>query len=87
MDENGEKSSAENESSFERSVYTEFFQVVVKNGKNVKVLCTLCPPASKKTFSTALNSTANLKKHLKVFVDLLLCSVALLYGGLTNIRS
>ena len=84
MDENGEKSSAENESSFERSVYTEFFQVVEKN---VKVLCTLCPPASKKTFSTALNSTANLKKHLKVFVDLLLCSVALLYGGLTNIRS
>ena len=61
-----EKSFTGIESSFERSVYTEFFQVVEKSDKNVKVSCTLCPPASNKTFSTALNSTANLKKHLKV---------------------
>lgn len=56
------------ETSFERSVYTEFFEVVDKNGKNIKVLCKLCPPAAKKTFSTAINSTANLKKHLKVLL-------------------
>ena len=72
MAENEASSSAEtDETSFERSVYTEFFEVLEKNGKNIKVLCKVCPPASKKTFSTAVNSTANLKKHLKVF-----------YGGL-----
>lgn len=53
-------------SSFDRSVYTEFFTVVANDGKNIKLNCKLCAPASKKTFSTAINSTANLKKHLKV---------------------
>jgi hypothetical protein len=34
------------ESSFERSVFTEFFSVVANDGKNIRVTCKLCPPAS-----------------------------------------
>jgi hypothetical protein len=58
-------------SSFERSVFKEFFTVVDNDGKNLRLHCKVCPPASKKTFSTAINSTANLKKHLKVVIMLL----------------
>ncbi len=52
--------------SFERSVFTEFFTMVEKDCKNVRVRCKLCPPAVKQTYSCAINSTANLKKHLEV---------------------
>lgn len=53
-------------SSYKRSVYTEFFTLIDIDDKNVRVRCKLCPPTSKKTYSCALNSTANLKKHLQV---------------------
>ncbi|KAK0059504.1 zinc finger BED domain-containing protein 4 [Biomphalaria pfeifferi] len=49
------------ENSFERSVFTEFFTKIEIDNKNVRVRCKLCPPA----YSCALNSTANLKKHLQ----------------------
>ncbi|XP_071569972.1 cytochrome b5-related protein-like isoform X1 [Temnothorax nylanderi] len=56
----------EGRSSFERSVYTEFFELrtITKDGKNIDVKCRLCPP-TKKTYRTSVKSTSNLKKHLE----------------------
>lgn len=51
--------------SFERSVFTEFFELVKVDRKNIHVKCRLCHDG-KKTYSTSTNSTANLKKHLQV---------------------
>jgi hypothetical protein len=51
--------------SFERSVFTEFFELVKTDGRNIHVKCRLCHDG-KKTYSTSTNSTANLKKHLQV---------------------
>lgn len=57
----------ESRSSFERSMYTEFFEfrTITKDEKNIDVKCKLCPP-TKKTYRTSVKSTSNLKKHLEV---------------------
>ncbi len=69
----------QNESSFERSVYKEFFTLIEADDKNIRVRCKLCPPASKQTYSCSRNSTANLKKHLQVStVHCTLCTVYML---------
>ena len=62
-------------SSFERSVYTEFFELISTNDcKNLDVKCKLCPP-TRKTYRTSANSTSNLKKHLEVIMKLVLVSL------------
>ncbi|KAI4806259.1 hypothetical protein KUCAC02_017092 [Chaenocephalus aceratus] len=48
---------------FEGWRYSHYFELVDNNGKNVSVRCTLCP--GQKLLSTAVNSTANLIKHLR----------------------
>ena len=40
-----DKDTNDTESSFERSVYTEYFTLIEKDSKNVRVRCKLCPPA------------------------------------------
>ncbi|XP_034082438.1 uncharacterized protein LOC117552875 [Gymnodraco acuticeps] len=48
---------------FEGWRYSHYFELVDNKGKNVSVRCTLCP--GQKLLSTAVNSTANLIKHLR----------------------
>ncbi|KAL7372273.1 hypothetical protein ABVT39_013095 [Epinephelus coioides] len=48
---------------FEGWRYSHYFEMIENKGKNVSVKCTLCP--GHKLLSTAVNSTANLTKHLK----------------------
>ena len=50
---------------FSGNAVGKFFEVVERQGKNFKVKCKLCLPA-KKIISTAVNSNANLKKHVQV---------------------
>lgn len=47
------------------SAVGKFFEVVKREGNNFKVKCKLCLPAYK-IFSCAMNSNANLKKHVQV---------------------
>lgn len=49
--------------SFEGWKFAHYFELVETKGRNVSVRCTLCP--GQKLLSTAINSTANLTKHLK----------------------
>uniref|UniRef100_A0A8C6UZ75 Transposase n=1 Tax=Neogobius melanostomus TaxID=47308 RepID=A0A8C6UZ75_9GOBI len=48
---------------FEGWRYSHYFELVETKGKNVSVRCTLCP--GEKLLSAAVNSNANLAKHLK----------------------
>ncbi|XDV33562.1 hypothetical protein PO909_003940 [Leuciscus waleckii] len=48
---------------FEGWRYSHYFKLVETKGRNVSVRCTLCP--GEKLLSTAVNSIANLTKHLK----------------------
>lgn len=52
-------------SSFERSFYTYYFELIKTDGKNVEVKCKLCP-ATKKPYKMSVNITFNLKKHMEV---------------------
>lgn len=45
--------------------YETYFQVVSKDDKNFKVKCKLCL-SSKAAISTSLQSSSNLKRHIKV---------------------
>lgn len=42
-----------------------FFEVLERNGQNMKVKCKLCLPAMK-ILSVSVTSTSNLKKHVEV---------------------
>jgi hypothetical protein len=52
-------------STFTRSIYVKYFDVVNDKGNNLYVKCNLCG-SSRKPISTAKTSTSNLKKHMEV---------------------